>query len=351
VYPDGGREIDEYDDEQVFTSATAAQLPLPTGQSPFDWERFLERGQLVSARNQSLVMVNKGEQEAPEADGFLVCVRCGKTSLSGEPLGSHHRDYIIESRRGGPGPSRICSGEFKRVYLGYQFSSDILLFRLPLTPPLRFDPLVKRARQPINDALQSLCEALVLAVSRVLDIDIREINAGHRFLKQANDHFADIFVYDTLSGGAGYATQAAEAFSAIFEELESLLRGCDCSASCDKCLRHYGNRLQHESLDRFLALDLVRFIKEGRAPDPFDRARQREELKALGKVLSLAGWQIVWGEDPPMRAIRDTREVRFWSYPSLVDPKAMGFTESATSRAFSRYELSRDLPGAFAEVV
>jgi len=350
VYPDGGREVDEYDDEQLFSYATGAQLPLPAGGSPFDWRPFLARGQLAFARNQSLVMVNKGEQGAGEADGFLVCTRCGKTSLNGEPLGSHRRDYIIEPRRGTPWPSRMCNGEFKRVYLGYSFGSDILLFRLPILRPLRFNPLVKQARQPIADALQSLCEALVLAVSRVLDIDIREINAGYRFVKHANDHFADVFVYDTLSGGAGYATQAGGAFPAIFGDVESLLRGCDCSSSCDKCLRHYGNRLHHESLDRFLALDLVRFIKEGRAPDPFDRARQQAELKPLAEVLSLAGWQIVWDGETPMGAMHDGRAVRFWSYPSLVDPKAMGFTESATARAFSPYELSRDLPGAYAEV-
>jgi ATP-dependent helicase YprA (DUF1998 family) len=350
VYPYGGREVDEYDDEQVFTQATGAQLPLPEGQSPFNWEPFLARGQLASARNQSLVMVNKGEEGSQQGDGFRVCTRCGKTLLSGDSPGAHHRDYIIELRRGAPPPARICNGEFQRVYLGYAFASDILLFRIPIVRPFRFDPQVKRARQPIADALQSLCEAVVLSVGRVLDIDIREINAGYRFVKHGNDHFADMFVYDTLSGGAGYATLAGEVFLEVFAEVETLLGGCKCSSSCDKCLRHYGNRLHHGSLDRFLALDVVTFIKEGRAPDSFNRMRHQAELLPLTQMLSLAGWEISKEADAPVIATRQQRTIGLWSCPSLVDPKAIGLVESATARVFSPYELRRDLPGAYAEV-
>lgn len=350
VYPEGGREVDEYDDEQVFSQATGAQLPLPEGESPLDWRPFLARGALAFARNHPLVMVNKGQEGAGDADGFFVCKRCGKTSLDGTPLGPHSRDYLIEPRGGVQRPSNTCNGEPQRVYLGYSFASDILLLRIPIVRPLRFDPVVKRARQPLADALQSLCEALVLAVGRELDIDIREINAGYRFVKHGDENFADIFVYDTLAGGAGYATQAGEVFPAVFMHVESLLKHCDCSSSCDKCLRHYGNRFHHGSLDRFLALDLVPFIKEGRIPDAFDRARQQAELEPLAQLLLLAGWKLTCDGKSPMKATRDNKAVDLWCYPSLVDPKALGFAESAVVQAFSPFELSRDLPGAYAEV-
>jgi hypothetical protein len=350
VYPDEGREVDEYDDEQVFSHATGAQLPLPKGESPFDWQPFLARGKLTFARNHPLVMVNKGEEGAGDADGFLICNRCGKTSLEGMPLGAHRRDYRIEPRRGVPKASNTCNGEFQRIYLGYSFTSDILLFRMPIQHPFRFDPLMKRARQPLADALQSLCEAFVLAVGRKLDIDIREINAGYRFVKLGDEHFADVFVYDTLSGGAGYATQAGEVFPAVFKHVEFLLDHCDCSSSCDKCLRHYGNRLHHGALDRFLALDLVRFINEGRSPNSFDRTHQQTVLEPLAQMLSLAGWTLTRDSDAPMRATRDGKAVKLWCYPSLLDPKALGFAESAVVKAFSPFELSRDLPGAYAEI-
>lgn len=350
VYPDGGREVDEYDDEQVFSQATGAQLPIPEGEAPFNWESFLARGKRAFVRNQSLVMVNKGEEDNPQGDGFLVCSRCGKTSLNGAPLGAHSRDYMIERRRDAALPSRTCNGEFQRVYLGYSFASDVLLFRIPIVKPFRFDPLVNRARRPLTDALQSLCEALVLAVSQVLDIDIREMNAGYRPIRYGDDQFADIFLYDTLSGGAGYATQAGQVFQEVFAQAESLLGKCDCDSSCVKCLRHYGNRFHHVSLDRFLALDLVRFIKEGRSPEVFERSRQQAELRPLAQMLTLAGWQVSGEGEAPIIAMRPGRSVSLWAYPSLVDPQALGFEKSAAAYAFSPYELSRDLPGAFAEV-
>ena len=111
-------------------------------------------------------------------------------------------------------------------------------------------------------------------------------------VKYGNDHFADIFVYDTLSGGAGYATLAGEIFLEVIEQVETLLHKCDCSSSCDKCLRHYGNRIHHGALNRFLALDLLTFIKDGRAPESFDRIHQQRELESLAQMLLLAGWDI-----------------------------------------------------------
>lgn len=349
VYPDGGREVDEYDDEQVFSQTTGAQLPLPEGGASFDWQPFFQQGKLAFARNQPLVMVNKGAV-GNQGDGFLVCNLCGKTSLDGKPLGPHPRDYRIDLRKGVSPPSRICNGEFEQVYLGYSFFSDILLFRLPIGKPFRFDPRAKRARQPLADALQSLCEALVIGISRELDIDIREINSGYRFVRHGNDHFADIFVYDTLSGGAGYATEAGEDFKAVFKRVEDLLTNCVCPSSCDKCLRHYGNRLHHESLNRFLATDLARFAKTGDVPVLFDRERQILELEPIAQLLSLAGWTITRRGKVPVVATQNGRVAELWSFPSLVDPSHVGFVPGPNAHAFSPYELSRDLPGAYAEI-
>lgn len=349
AYPENGREIDEYDDEQVFSQSTGAQLPLPEGDASFEWANFLSHGKLAFARNQSLVMVNKGADDA-NGDGFLVCNRCGKTSLDGKAMGTHTQDYKISPRRGSPPPSNRCNGEFERVYLGYSFSSDILLFRIPLTKPFRFDPMVKRARQPIADGLQSLCDALVIGISRELDIDIREINSGYRFIRYGSDHFADIFIYDTLSGGAGYATQAGEVFENVFRRVEELLNACSCPSSCDKCLRHYGNRIYHESLDRLLALDIANFIRTGDVPKSFENERQVKELQSLAQMLSLAGWTIKKGAAPVM-ALRSGRTIELHAYPSLIDPTSAGFIPKENSFAFSPYELSRDLPGAYAEIV
>jgi hypothetical protein len=234
------------------------------------------------------------------------------------------------------------------VYLGYSFESDVLLVRFPLEAPLRFNPLNRRERQPMADALQSVCEGLVLAISRVLDIDRREINAGYRFTRMDGAYLADVFVYDAISGGAGYATMARAVFDRVFEALETLLARCDCSASCDKCLRSYGNRLHHGALDRFLALDLVRFIRSGACPPAFSPAEQARELLPLVRMLQMEGWCVECGES--IVATRGGHRVTLAAFPSLLDPGALGLAERPPAFAFSPYELSRDLPGAFAEV-
>jgi hypothetical protein len=208
--------------------------------------------------------------------------------------------------------------------------------------------VAKTEKAPISDAVQSLAEAIVLAIGRELDIDIREINAGHRFLRVGDDHFVDIFVYDTLSGGAGYATQAGESIHAVIERVEQLLSGCDCSSSCSKCLRHYGNRFHHAALDRYLALDLLRMVRDGDLPPKPTVEEQRVALLPLSDMLRLAGWEVTYTENAPVTASNSIgRAITLYSYPSIVQPAQYGFEPAGNTFAFSPYELSRDLPGVF----
>ena len=343
VFPAGGKEVNEYDDDQVFTNSTSAQLSVPEGSS-FKWESFGKNCGIAFARDQQLVMVNKGEEENGQHDGFRICNQCGRTADDDNDNGAHTRDYHVSGRN----PSTRCVGRYERVYLGYSFNSDALLLHIPLSAALRFDPVVRTEKAPISDAIQSLAEAIVLGIGRELDIDIREINAGFRFQRVRDESFADIFVYDTLSGGAGYATQAGEAMNNVFKRVESLLTNCDCSSSCDKCLRHYGNRFHHATLDRLLALDLLIYIRDGVLPEKLTVEDQRNALRPLMNMLELAGWQLSSTNGAPITATSiDGKLVNLYSYPSLIRPEYYGFDFSDASAAFSAYELSRDLPGAY----
>lgn len=347
VFPEDRREVDEFDDEQVFTNATSAQLSLPAGSEAFEFRPLGARGQITFARNQQLVMVNKGEEEHGQHGGFLVCNRCGKWTSDPQQIGPHSRDYFVAPRS----PGR-CTGQFERVFLGYGFSSDVLVVRISLSDPLRFDPVLATERTPIANALQSLAEAIVLGISQELDIDIREVSAGYRFVRQASEHYADLFVYDTLSGGAGYATQAGNVFDSVMSRAEALLSRCTCSASCDKCLRHYANRFHHSILDRNLALDLLRFVRDGAIPTEPSLDMQRSALEPLLGMLQLAGWTVIQGaERAPFSLTRDSRVVELFSFPSLVTTSHYGYVQRPDKFAFSPFELSRDLPGAFGVIV
>jgi len=202
----------------------------------------------------------------------------------------------------------------------------------------------------MEDALQSLSEALVLSMSRVLAIDAREVSAGFRFASQGGENFADIFVYDTLSGGAGYASEAGDRFEEIFEGAEKLLVDCDCDASCEKCLRHYGNRFHHTNLDRGLALDLARYIRLGAIPQPIGASQMHKEIAPLADMLVMAGWTVASTAEGSLRATSSAVSMEVTLCPSLVDCEPRGISNGVTCYTFTPYELMRDLAGAYSEL-
>ena len=346
VYPRGKREIDEFDDDQVFSRVSQAQLPLTEAERRIAGTKFGKRGELAATRAQNLIVVNEGDPNSDEY-GFRVCTKCGKTLLEGEPESAHALDYYVKVYKG-LAPSK-CNGEFQRVFLGYKFPSDILLLRLSLAAPLRFGVADRRTRKPLEDAIQTLCDALTLAIARVLDVDSREVSAGFRFGNDGKLEFADIFIYDTLTGGAGYALEAGKNFEAIFQEVIKILDGCTCSESCENCLRHYGNRFHHADLDRFLGLDLAHYILDGTVPAIFDATQQQQVLAPLVNMLKLAGGNVI-DTATGIQARHHGRTFALSACPSLraCDPNVF---ESGMQRlTFTPYELARDLPSAFAEL-
>ncbi|WP_117122225.1 DUF1998 domain-containing protein, partial [Klebsiella pneumoniae] len=80
-----------------------------------------------------------------------------------------------------------------------------------------------------EDALYTIAEALRLAASRhkQLDLDPAEFGSGFRILPtiEEDTQALDLFLYDTLSGGAGYAEVAAANLDDILTATLALLEG------------------------------------------------------------------------------------------------------------------------------
>lgn len=351
AFPEGRGEIDEFDDDETRTMVTSAQLPVVQDAAAIRWESVYINGEIASAENQLLVMMNTGDDSVSGGTGFQVCTLCGKAGLPGSvPNGKHERDYNITRPFSGPkyGP---CNGVFRSVVLGYNFLTDVLLLRVPLRAPLISSLSNAVLRRPLEDALSSLATSISMAAAHLLDIDIRELNSGHRFIKNKNgETFAEVFLYDALAGGAGYASQAASRIKDVCSSASDLLSNCNCQSSCDKCLRHYGNRLDHESLDRFLALDLLRYIQTGEVPKIGSLESQREMLKPLKGVLELEGWKVLSGSSVAMTASIDGQSYRLAAIPTLLDPDQIAAQFEKDTLLFSNYDLNRDLPGAFSRV-
>lgn len=350
VWPFKGVEVDELDDDQVFTDTTLAQLPVPASDLAFDTqEPFGPRAQLRHGRLVPLVILNRGEVSGGVPAGFQVCEKCGSTTNGGAPFPIPHDRHYNLPRRGGPVTSR-CSGSPVECYLGYEFRTDVLLLHIPIEAPFICDLLARETWPPLRAALASLANGLALTAASELDIDPRELQCGYRLQRNASGAaIADIYLYDTLSGGAGYSRLIGNHFSRVFGETIRRLNECTCTQSCTKCLRTYGNRMYHASLDRRLALDLAAYIQSGEVPRLYTPTQQREILIPVTSMLELDGWVVRPSDSHGLSISRKGKSADIAVLPSLFDPGSRP-DEWAACICLSTFDIEMDLPSCLLEM-
>lgn len=237
--------------------ATRAKLVMPTPAPDTGWIQAGPRIRAFPTRKHLLVS-NSG----PDGDGYNYCVLCGRIETAVDPevilQQPHSRPY--PSDEDGPCPGRVSP----RVVLGTDFRTDIALFSLPIDDPFCVFP----GNDETASALRTVCEALAKAACRLLEIESGEILAEYRpALTDAGaiGREAEIFVYDTLAGGAGFSPQLAARGEKLFTEALDILESCpaECDASCYRCLRNFRNKIEHRLLDRKLGQQLLRHAMYG----------------------------------------------------------------------------------------
>jgi ATP-dependent helicase YprA (DUF1998 family) len=211
--------------------ATRAKLVMPTPGPENEWVLIGDRVRGFPTRRHLLVS-NSG----PERDGYNYCVACGRIESVTAPEINlnqpHSRPYLSDDEE--PCPGRVAN----RVVLGTDFRTDIALFSLPLDTPFRVRP----GNDETATALRTICEAVAKAGCRILEIESGEMLAEYRpALTEAGAAGleAEIFIYDTLAGGAGFSPQLVGRGETLFEEGLRILSECPggCDASCYRCLR------------------------------------------------------------------------------------------------------------------
>ena len=262
------------DDQPARSYATRAKLTAPTPVDEEKWWRLNPRIRVHYAR-QHLLVTNRG----PREEGYTYCTKCGLIEPTAAPTGSvgaaHRKPFPQERDPDCPG-----GGATKGLVLGTDFITDVLLVSITVEPPLSLAP----GFLATDVALRTLSEAITTAACSELGLEAQELQAEYRpalTLGGRKGLEAEIYLYDTLPGGAGFSRRVGELGLPVFEAALQLLDGCPdgCDRSCYRCLRSYKNKFEHDLLDRHLGASLLRFLLNGDAPllDPL-RLRRSTEL-------------------------------------------------------------------------
>jgi ATP-dependent helicase YprA (DUF1998 family) len=279
AHPVYEEELTSPDDMPETAYATRAKLTMPTPADDEKWLAVNERIRVMPDRTHLLVS-NTG----PKHDGYNYCTKCGRIEASAEGsaamMGQHPKPFPDEKEPNCPG-----NGTTRHLVLGTDFITDIALFSLRVAAPLKLKP----GFYPTDVALRTVSEALAKAACHMLEIEAGELMAEYRpALTPAGRSGleAEIFLYDTLPGGAGFAGQLADKGPELFQRALSLMKTCpeDCDASCYRCLRSFKNKFEHGQLDRHVGAELLEYLITGEM-QPFNPRRIRASTELLKQDL------------------------------------------------------------------
>ena len=102
----------------------------------------------------------------------------------------------------------------------------------------------------------------------------------------------DVFLYDALSGGAGYCSLAAKYLKEIVDETLEFLNNCDCDNSCNNCLRHFHNQHIVNRLNRHLAYDFLNYALNNIVPETISNHIKNTGLNNLSNFLEMDGYKV-----------------------------------------------------------
>jgi hypothetical protein len=172
------------------------------------------------------------------------------------------------------------AGETRTVVLGSVVTTDVLIAR-PVEPVNHFWAHLMHWHNEAGLAIitarraawTSLAFALRAAAADLLQVEVRELDAGVRLIATDDweDLYPEIFLTDVIENGAGYVTHIAqpEIFPSLLDRAEALIAEWDdeerhgCDSACYRCLKDWSNNPYHPLLDWRLAADAFEVMRDG----------------------------------------------------------------------------------------
>lgn len=249
------------DDAPAPSYATRAKLVAPGPDDESAWSQVNERIQQTYHR-ETLIVTNTG----PRNEGYTYCFKCGRIEPTASPtgtlVGQHKKPFPDSKEQDCPG-----SSTWKGLVLGTDFITDVLLVRFKAKTPVRLAPQLLATQV----ALRTIAEAMTITATQLLGIEATEMQAEYRpalTFGGADGLEAEIYLYDTLAGGAGFTRRVEQLGVVVLKETLKRLEECpaQCDQSCYRCLRSFRNRFEHGLLDRKVGASLLRYLLDGTPP-------------------------------------------------------------------------------------
>jgi hypothetical protein len=335
--PRNGRAAETSDEDFVETSYAGqpSYSALPdeaTEPTSFPRLRFANR------HDCSLIIANTG----PGNKGFDICRKCGAAfpSVNDKRAEKHIRaPYVKDAQR----RDAQCTHDFAHgLVLSSTFNTDLALFELRLDPR---EVCVDYDNPWLKKATVSLAEAVRLAAVELLDIDSSELCVGSRRHVGAEATYVDIFLYDSLSSGAGYSSLLArqDVIEQVLDGAYNMLAKCTCETSCLSCLRHFGNKLMHRNLNRHDAIDLLQYVRTGKVRMGL-RQPAASVFKPLASALTCDSRITVTVEGDSLLVANRSRQVEVRAIPNMAN-------KSGSHLQFWEAEFDQNLPKVFDDVM
>lgn len=113
-----------------------------------------------------------------------------------------------------------------------------------------------------------------------------------------------------------YAAAIGAQIEAVLQKTQMQLQRCTCASACYNCLKHYRNQMVHGQLDRFAALELLHWGKNGVLAPPVSTEKQVEYVRPLEKVLLHAGIELLV-DGGMLRIRKKNHEKQLVVYPAM----------------------------------